>query len=116
MGNVLGGRNFVAAHEADPAHLIAAESGDPDDLEDKLGHGSHVTGAIAGNGLIKGVGPDLGIRVYRVFDASGFAEARPSTPTTGLSGRGFGLPPGVHLVRLEGVAGARFLRLGSRTL
>jgi len=59
--NLLGGVNFV------PAGIDGSETGDPDDIVDRDGHGTHVAGAIAGNGKIKGVGPDLGIRAYRVF-------------------------------------------------
>lgn len=61
--NLLGGRNFV---NDGPGGTIL-----PNDIEDRVGHGSHVAGNIAGNGLILGVGPDLGIRSYRVFGATG---------------------------------------------
>lgn len=75
IANLLGGRNFVPARGALYGGLVPAESGDPSDIEDKLGHGSHVAGAIAGNGRILGVGPGLGIKVYRVFDALGSADS-----------------------------------------
>ncbi|HYF96195.1 MAG TPA: S8 family serine peptidase [Symbiobacteriaceae bacterium] len=63
--NYLGGRNFVPAGTGgDPT-----ETGGPDDVNDRVGHGSHVAGTIAGDGRIYGVGPNLGIRAYRVFGA-----------------------------------------------
>ncbi|MFM1655353.1 S8 family peptidase [Brevibacillus sp. B_LB10_24] len=65
--NLLGGKNFV------PAGADKDETGDPDDIKDRGGHGTHVAGAIAANGKVKGVGPNLGIRVYRVFPESGSA-------------------------------------------
>lgn len=63
MGNLLGGRNYVPDG---PGGTV-----DPADIEDKHGHGSHVAGSIAGNGLILGVAPDMGYRAYRVFGATG---------------------------------------------
>jgi lantibiotic leader peptide-processing serine protease len=65
--NFLGGKNFV------PAGVDASEKGDPNDIKDRDGHGTHVAGSIAANGKVKGVGPDLGIRSYRVFAAEGGA-------------------------------------------
>jgi len=65
--NYLGGRNLV------PAGVDASETGDPTDVRDRDGHGTHVAGSIAANGKVKGVGPDLGIRSYRVFPAEGGA-------------------------------------------
>ncbi|MFD3448222.1 S8 family serine peptidase [Microbacteriaceae bacterium 4G12] len=65
--NYLGGKNFV------PAGADATEKGDPKDVIDRGGHGTHVSGSIAANGKLKGVGPDLGIRTYRVFPESGSA-------------------------------------------
>jgi len=63
--NILGGRNFV-------------DDGRPADyIRDWNGHGSHIAGTIAGSGAlgIAGVGPNLGIRAYRVSDASGSAPS-----------------------------------------
>ena len=59
--NFLGGMNFV------PAGIDTSETGDPNDLLDREGHGTHVAGSIAANGKVRGVGPNLGIRSYRVF-------------------------------------------------
>lgn len=73
--NFVGGQNFVPAggytgHDG-------TETGNPTDVKDREGHGTHVAGSIAGNGKIKGVGPDLGIRAYRIFDSSGSAPTAP---------------------------------------
>lgn len=45
------------------------------DARDMNGHGTHVAGAIAANGRTYGVGPNLGIRAYRVFGAIGGASS-----------------------------------------
>jgi lantibiotic leader peptide-processing serine protease len=44
------------------------------DAWDKNGHGTHVAGSIAANGKVKGVGPGLTVRAYRVFGATGGAQ------------------------------------------
>ncbi|MEH7111621.1 S8 family serine peptidase [Neobacillus niacini] len=44
------------------------------DAWDENGHGTHVAGSIAANGKVKGVGPDLTVRAYRVFGATGGAQ------------------------------------------
>ncbi|MBM7692111.1 subtilisin family serine protease [Peribacillus deserti] len=44
------------------------------DAWDKNGHGTHVAGSIAADGKVKGVGPDLTVRAYRVFGATGGAQ------------------------------------------
>ncbi|WP_028400222.1 S8 family serine peptidase [Ectobacillus panaciterrae] len=65
--NYLGGRNFV------PPGVDETETGNPADVLDRGGHGTHVAGSIAANGKLKGVGPDLKIRSYRVFPEAGSA-------------------------------------------
>jgi subtilisin family serine protease len=37
-------------------------------------HGTHVAGTIGANGRIKGIAPEVGLRAYRVFGASGGAR------------------------------------------
>lgn len=41
---------------------------------DQNGHGTHVAGSIAANGKVLGVGPELKVRSYRVFGATGGAQ------------------------------------------
>ncbi|MBB6447984.1 S8 family serine peptidase [Bacillus benzoevorans] len=65
--NIVGGRNLV------PAGIDESETGDPNDIKDRNGHGTNVAGIIAANGKVKGVGPELGIRSYRVISGQGFA-------------------------------------------
>jgi subtilisin family serine protease len=43
------------------------------DAWDENGHGTHVAGSIAANGKVLGVGPNLTVRAYRVFGATGGA-------------------------------------------
>jgi lantibiotic leader peptide-processing serine protease len=73
--NFVGGNNYVPSggYYGD----VPEEQGNKDDVTDTNGHGTHVAGSIAGNGKIKGVGPDLGVRAYRIFDASGSAPTAP---------------------------------------
>lgn len=44
------------------------------DAWDQNGHGTHVAGSIAANGKMLGVGPNLTVRAYRVFGATGGAQ------------------------------------------
>ncbi|WP_139492631.1 S8 family serine peptidase [Brevibacillus dissolubilis] len=44
------------------------------DAWDFNGHGTHVAGSIAANGKLLGVGPELTVRAYRVFGATGGAQ------------------------------------------
>lgn len=46
------------------------ETGNPTQIQDLTGHGTHVAGQIAANGYIKGVAPNIGIKSYRVFGSS----------------------------------------------
>jgi subtilisin family serine protease len=68
--NLLGGTNFVPANDGGDS----TETGNPDDINDRYGHGTHVAGTIAGNGRILGVAPGIGIKAYRVFGASGSTD------------------------------------------
>ncbi|WP_284036675.1 S8 family serine peptidase [Neobacillus sp. 114] len=69
--NFIGGVNYV------PEGGYSGKDIDKNNVTDTNGHGTHVAGSIAGNGLVKGVGPNLGIRAYRIFDASGSAPTAP---------------------------------------
>jgi subtilisin family serine protease len=61
--NFLVGKNFVPANFENDS----TETGNPDDIEDRVGHGTH----IAGNGRIMGVAPNTAFKSYRVFDSVG---------------------------------------------
>ncbi|WP_026691950.1 S8 family serine peptidase [Peribacillus kribbensis] len=73
--NFAGGRNYVPA--GGYYGNVPSETGGESNVKDTNGHGTHVAGSIAGNGKIKGVGPNLGVRAYRIFDASGSAPTAP---------------------------------------
>lgn len=69
--NILGGENFVPAnYKGDNT-----ETGDKKDIQDRNGHGTHVAGTIAGNGRIKGVAPNIGLKSYRVFGKEGHTDS-----------------------------------------
>lgn len=44
------------------------------DAWDYNSHGTHVAGTIGANGRVKGIAPEVGLRAYRVFGASGGAQ------------------------------------------
>lgn len=70
QANLLGGsKNFVPAGGYFGNDL--SETGNAEDVQDRFGHGSHVTGNIAGKGAILGVAPDVGYRSYRVMGGTG---------------------------------------------
>lgn len=48
------------------------EDGDP---MDDHGHGTHVAGIVAANGMLKGVAPDATLLAYKVLDESGIGRA-----------------------------------------
>lgn len=73
--NFVSGQNFVP--KGGYNGTVPEESGKADDVTDTNGHGTHVAGSIAANGKVKGVGPDLGIRSYRIFDKTGSAPTAP---------------------------------------
>ncbi|CAI8901985.1 MULTISPECIES: S8 family peptidase [Bacillus] len=45
----------------------SSETGDINQIDDILGHGTSVAGQITANGLMKGAAPGVGIKAYRVF-------------------------------------------------
>jgi minor extracellular serine protease Vpr len=52
--------------------LVPQPDNDPDDC---AGHGSHVSGIIGANGVVKGVAPGVTIGAYRVFGCVGTTDA-----------------------------------------
>jgi len=54
---------------ADPAYNpVPVPDNDPDDCN---GHGTHVSGIVGANGVVKGVAPNVKFRAYRVFGCEG---------------------------------------------
>jgi lantibiotic leader peptide-processing serine protease len=72
--NLLGGKNFVPGYDGGLEQADPTELGEIEDFQDRLGHGTHVAGTIAGKGRILGVAPEIGYKVYRVFGANGSAS------------------------------------------
>ncbi|OOM16708.1 S8 family peptidase [Clostridium saccharobutylicum] len=64
INNFLGGENLVPPNFKDDS----SETGDSDDVADRLGHGTNIAGIIAANGRIKGVAPNIGFKSYRIFN------------------------------------------------
>lgn len=62
---VAGSKNFVP--EGGFLNNEPYEEGRLRDFDDRDGHGSYMAGAIAGNGKIMGVAPNVGVRAYRVI-------------------------------------------------
>ncbi len=62
---VSGSKNFVPTGGFQGTEPY--ESGNINDFDDLVGHGTHCAGTIAANGKMKGVAPNVGIRAYRVF-------------------------------------------------
>ena len=56
---VVGGYDFV--------------NNDPDPMDDN-GHGTHVAGIVAANGVLKGVAPDASLLAYKVLNDSGWGQ------------------------------------------
>ncbi|MBE7099298.1 S8 family peptidase [Bacillus cereus] len=62
---VLGSKNLVPKNGWKNSE--SEESGDINQIDDRLGHGTSVAGQITANGLMKGVAPGVGVKAYRVF-------------------------------------------------
>lgn len=71
VNNFLGGKNLIPAGFKNDS----SETGDINDVNDRLGHGTGVAGVIAANGKIKGVAPNIGFKSYRIFNSSGETNA-----------------------------------------
>ncbi|ALB44930.1 S8 family peptidase [Clostridium beijerinckii] len=69
--NCLGGKNLVPAN----FQYDSSETGDTDDINDRLGHGTNIAGVIAANGRTKGVAPNIGFKSYRIFNKYGQTNA-----------------------------------------
>lgn len=74
---VFTGWDFVGdAYNADSSSLHYSPTPVPDaDPDDCNGHGTHVSGIVGANGVVKGVAPDVRFGAYRVFGCDGSTEA-----------------------------------------
>ena len=60
------------AYNADPSSLAYSPVPEPDaDPDDCNGHGTHVSGIVGANGVVKGVAPGVTFGAYRVFGCQG---------------------------------------------
>ncbi|BCZ49285.1 hypothetical protein psyc5s11_53520 [Clostridium gelidum] len=71
VDNFLGGKNLVPANFGNDS----SETGNSDDVTDRLGHGTNVAGIIAANGKTKGVAPNIGFKSYRILNQHGDTNA-----------------------------------------
>jgi subtilisin family serine protease len=74
---VFTGWDFVGdAYNADSSSLLYSPTPVPDaNPDDCNGHGTHVSGIVGANGVVKGVAPDVRFGAYRVFGCNGSTEA-----------------------------------------
>ena len=74
---VFTGWDFVGdAYNADSSSLLYSPTPIPDaNPDDCNGHGTHVSGIVGANGVVKGVAPDVLFGAYRVFGCNGSTEA-----------------------------------------
>jgi subtilisin family serine protease len=74
---VFTGWDFVGdAYNADGSSLLYSPIPVPDaNPDDCNGHGTHVSGIVGANGVVKGVAPDVRFGAYRVFGCEGSTTA-----------------------------------------
>jgi minor extracellular serine protease Vpr len=74
---VFTGWDFVGdAYNADSSSLLYSPTPVPDaNPDDCNGHGTHVSGIVGANGVVKGVAPDVRFGAYRVFGCNGSTQA-----------------------------------------
>jgi subtilisin family serine protease len=71
VNNFLGGKNLIPANFENDS----SETGNINNVNDRLGHGTNVAGVIAANGKLKGVAPNIGFKSYRIFNKHGDTNA-----------------------------------------